>query len=140
MLLIFKIKVISLVFLFRIEKEIKTICKVLGFLKLNGTKVVLTKGQIDSIREIGFGGMLDIKITKYPPRILAYLVSNFDPNGWVQRITNGRTKREYYITTTDINDIFSLPINPRKLIRTSFNNKDLVMKWRKFWGLVMMMS
>ena len=44
---------------------------------MNGTKVVLSKGQIDSIREIGFGGMLDIKITKYPPGILAYLVSKF---------------------------------------------------------------
>ena len=50
-------------------------------MELNGTKVVLSKGQIDSIREIGFGGMLDIKITKYPPGILAYHVSKFDPNG-----------------------------------------------------------
>ena len=68
------------------------------------------------------------------------MFQNFDPNGWVQRITNGRTEREYYITAADVNDIFGLPINPHKLIRTSFNNKDLVMKWRKFWGLVMMMS
>ena len=103
-------------------------------MELNGTKVVLSKGQIDSIREIGFGGMLDIKITKYPQRILAYLVSNFDLNGWVQCITNGITKREYYITAADVNDIFGLPINPRKLIRMSFNNKELVMKWRRFLG------
>ena len=63
--------------MFRFEKEIKTNCKFEVFLELNGTKVVQTKGQIDSIREIGFGGMLDIKITKYPPGILAYLVSKF---------------------------------------------------------------
>ena len=119
--------------MFRFQKEIKINCKVWGFLELYGTKVVLTKGQIDSIREIGFGGMLDIKITKYPPGILAYLISNFDPNGWVQRITNGRTEREYYITIANVNDIFGLPINPRKLIRMSFNNKDLV-KWRKILG------
>ena len=121
--------------MFRFQKEIKINCKVWGFLELYGTKVVLTKGQIDSIREIGFGGMLDIKITKYPPGILAYLISNFYPNGWVQRITNGRTEREYYITVADVNDIFGLPINPRKLIRMSFNNKDLVMKRRKFLGV-----
>ena len=74
--------------------------------------------------------MLDIKITKYPPGILAYLVSNFDPDDWVQRITNGRTEMEYYITAVDVNDIFGLPINPCKLIRTSFNT-ELVMKGRK---------
>ena len=96
-------------------------------MELNGTKVVLSKGQIDSIREIRFGGMLDINITKYPLGILTYIASNFDPNGWVQRITNERTEREYYITVVDVNDIFSLPINPRKLIRTSFNNKELLM-------------
>ena len=103
-------------------------------MELNGTKLFLSKGQIDSIGEIGFGGILDIKITKYPPGILAYLVSNFNPTGWVQRITNGRTKREYYITAADVNDIFGLPINPCKLIRTSFKNKELVMKWRKILG------
>ena len=58
-------------------------------MELNGPKVHLSKGQIDYVREIGFGGMLDIEITKYPPWILAYLVSNFNPNSWVQRITNG---------------------------------------------------
>ena len=84
--------------------------------------------HIDSIREIGFDDMLDIKITKYPPRILAYLVSNFDPNGWVQHITNGRIERDYYITAADVNDIFGLLINPHKLIKTSVNNKELVMK------------
>ena len=46
-------------------------------MELNGTKLFLSKGQIDSIGEIGFGGILDIKITKYPPGILAYLVSKF---------------------------------------------------------------
>ena len=97
-------------------------------MELNGTKLFLSKGQIDSIGEIGFGGILDIKITKYPPGILAYLVSNFNPTGWVQRITNGRTKREYYITAADVNDIFDLPINHCKLIRTSFSNKELVME------------
>ena len=79
--------------------------------------------------------MLDIKITKYPPGSIAYLVSNFDPNGQVQRITNGKNEREYFITVANVNDIFGLPINPRKLIRTSFNNKELVMKWRKIMGV-----
>ena len=97
-------------------------------MELNGTKVVLSKSQIDSFREIGFGGMLDIKITKYSSEILAYLVSKFDPHGWVQHITNSKTEREYYITAADVNDIFDLPINPCKLIRTSFSNKELVME------------
>ena len=121
-------------FLFRVEKEIKINCKVWGFLELNSSKVHLSNGQIDYVREIGFGGMLDNKITKYPPRILAYHISNFDPSGWVQHIPNGKIEREYYITAADVNDIFGLPINPRKLIRMSFNNKELVMKWRRFLG------
>ena len=74
-----------------------------------------------------FDGMLDIKMTKYYPWILAYLVSNVDPNSWVQCITNGRIEREYNITVADVSAIFSLNINPCKLIRTSFNNKELVM-------------
>ena len=87
--------------------------------------------------KIGFGGMLDINITKYPLRIdiLAYLVSNFDPNSWVQCINNCRTERESYITVADVNDIFVLTINPRKLIRSSINNKELEIKWKKIMGV-----
>jgi bifunctional N-acetylglucosamine-1-phosphate-uridyltransferase/glucosamine-1-phosphate-acetyltransferase GlmU-like protein len=42
----------------RVEKEIKTNCKIWSFLELKGHKVGLTKAQIDCIKEVGFGGML----------------------------------------------------------------------------------
>ena len=51
----------------RVEKEIRTNYKIWSFLELNGHNVVLTKAQLDSVKEVGFGGMLGIKISKYPP-------------------------------------------------------------------------
>ena len=65
-------------------------------MELNGTKAVLSTTKIDFVKDIGFSGM-DIKIRKYTPWILAYLVSNIDPTCWVQCISNGRTEKEYYM-------------------------------------------
>jgi hypothetical protein len=102
---------------------------------VDGDKVVLTKAQMDSVKEVGFGGMLDIKISKYPPGILAYLVSNFDPYGWVQWIKNDKLERQYYLTPGDVHDILGLPMNQRNFIQSSFNNKELVARWRHFLGV-----
>ena len=53
----------------------------------------------------------------------------------VFRMVGRRRNITCYITFADGNDIYGLPINPRKLIRTSFNDKELVMKWRKTLGV-----
>jgi hypothetical protein len=120
----------------RVEKEIRTNCKIWSFMRtVDGEKVVLTKQQMEAVKEIGFGGLLEMKITKYPPGILAYLVSNFDPHGWVQWIKTERLERQYYLSPADVHDILGLPINQSNLIQSVFNNKELVTRWRRFFGV-----
>ncbi len=113
----------------RVEKEIRINCKIWSFMRtVDGEKVVLTKQQMEAVKEIGFGGLLEMKITKYPPGILAYLVSNFDPYGWVQWIKTDKLERQYYLSPGDVHDILGLPMNQRNLIQSAFNNKELVIR------------
>lgn len=66
----------------------------------------LNEKQKQSVRDIGFGGLLELKIKTIPKAILPWLIDAFNERTGILKISKGK---EFEITKDDVYDIFLLP-------------------------------
>ena len=83
-----------------------------------------TEKQKADIRDIGFGGLLEMKLKRLPSGIIPYLVSNFVHDVCVQKIVVDSEKRDsYQVSSMDVRDVFLLPRCVGNLISPSLDKK-----------------
>lgn len=61
-----------------------------------------------SVNEIGFGGLLKLRLTRTQTTMLPWLIENFDSGSWIQTVGVGK---EYVVTPFDVYDVFGIPLN-----------------------------
>lgn len=97
-----------------------------------------TDAQKLSVNEIGFGGLLSLKLKRNPTSMYRWLIDCFDYGSCMFSIDNSK---EFVVTEYDVYDVFCLPLNPNNVeeIPRSANksNPDFVFKhnWRLNFGL-----
>ena len=69
-----------------------------------------TEKQKVSVREIGFGGLLSLKLCRNPTRMLGWLVDSFDPGSCMFSIDSLKC---FPISEHDVYDVFCLPLNSK---------------------------
>ncbi|XP_057518534.1 uncharacterized protein LOC130815841 [Amaranthus tricolor] len=97
-----------------------------------------TEKQKISVREIGFGGLLDLKLCRNPSAMLGWLVDCFDPGSCMFSIDSFKC---FPISEYDVYDVFCLPLNPNNdvdIVSRCANkyNPDFPLKqeFRSFFG------
>uniref|UniRef100_A0A803LSA5 Uncharacterized protein n=1 Tax=Chenopodium quinoa TaxID=63459 RepID=A0A803LSA5_CHEQI len=90
--------------------------------------------QVKSVVEIGFGGLLDLKLTRTVTTLLPWLVDHFDPVSWMFSISPGK---EFVISPYDVYDVFELPLNNGMDVVESTRSTDLQLKqeWRSMFDV-----
>uniref|UniRef100_A0A803KN02 Ubiquitin-like protease family profile domain-containing protein n=1 Tax=Chenopodium quinoa TaxID=63459 RepID=A0A803KN02_CHEQI len=90
--------------------------------------------QVKSVVEIGFGGLLDLKLTRTVTTLLPRLVNHFDPVSWMFSISPGK---EFVISPYDVYDVFELPLNNGIDVVESTRSTDLQLKqeWRSMFDV-----
>ena len=73
-------------------------------------KVKSCKEQAKAVEEIGFGGILHIKLQEMNRDLYFWLVKNFNGVGYLLSIGDGRDAIQ--IEEYDVYDVFCLPRNP----------------------------
>ncbi|CAH9075859.1 unnamed protein product [Cuscuta europaea] len=67
----------------------------------------LSEKQVQDIHEIGFGGLLDCRISqRMNSRLVSWLVKSFDIGSFMFTIGSGK---EFVVTEADVHDVFLLP-------------------------------
>uniref|UniRef100_A0A803LJN5 Uncharacterized protein n=1 Tax=Chenopodium quinoa TaxID=63459 RepID=A0A803LJN5_CHEQI len=90
--------------------------------------------QVKSVVEIGFGGLLDLKLTITVTTLLPWLVDHFDPVSWMFSISPGKG---FVISPYDVYDVFELPLNNGMDVVESTGSIDLQLKqeWRSMFDV-----
>ncbi|KAK9740534.1 hypothetical protein RND81_03G042500 [Saponaria officinalis] len=97
----------------------------------------LNEEQKQAVRDIGFGGLLELKVTYIPKGIMKLILSAFNYNS---NMFDAR-KMEFLVTKDDVHDIFLLPRvgDPVKLAQMGNTNavidNKLKNEWRRKFGL-----
>ncbi|KAL2938332.1 Halomucin, partial [Bienertia sinuspersici] len=93
-----------------------------------------TDDQKKSVREIGFGGMLNVCLQRTEQHMFPWFVENFDYSSWMFDIGGGK---QFVITPYDVYDVFCLPLNPSKDVVETLRMGDNVLKseWRDHFGV-----
>ncbi|KAK9698269.1 hypothetical protein RND81_08G092600 [Saponaria officinalis] len=98
----------------------------------------LNDGQKKAVREMGFGGLLDLKITFIPQGIVEWLLRDFQHSSLMFKAN----KIEFLLSKDDVYDIFQLPRVGEKveLIPTGNSNRTcdtdlLKTEWHTNFGL-----
>ncbi|KAH9610215.1 hypothetical protein KSS87_001935, partial [Heliosperma pusillum] len=93
----------------------------------------LSKEQKEAVREIGFGGLLQLKVTKLPHGILPWILKAFDYTCNMFKLK----KTEFIITKDDVHDIFLLPRGGNQVVLTQTGNTVSVTdsRLKKEWRL-----
>uniref|UniRef100_A0A803N9M4 Uncharacterized protein n=1 Tax=Chenopodium quinoa TaxID=63459 RepID=A0A803N9M4_CHEQI len=91
--------------------------------------------QVKSVVEIGFGGLLDLKLTRTGTTLLPWLVDHFDLVSWMFSISPGK---EFVISPYDVYDVFELPLNNGMDIVETTRSTDLQLKqeWRSMFDVI----
>jgi hypothetical protein len=98
----------------------------------------LTKEQKSAVREIGFGGILKLKVTELVKGTLKWIVDAFDETSCMVQMT--RTK-EFVLTKHDVHDFLLLPREGREPElkakgRTKGSSEEPIKeRWRVNFGL-----
>ncbi|KAL9225931.1 hypothetical protein vseg_001805 [Gypsophila vaccaria] len=71
-----------------------------------------TRDQRESIIEIGFGGLLELKIKKIPSGLMRWLIDAFSPMTHMLNVSNSKKN---LISKYDVHDIILLPKEGRKV-------------------------
>nr|GMD06034.1 uncharacterized protein LOC109168056 [Ipomoea batatas] len=105
-------------------------------MELNKLLPKLTGEQKNVVREIGFGSLLEIKLSSLDKMLTTYLVKNFD----VYRCALRLEKEEMLLTEDDVESRLGLPKGDIQVVEgnnsnatTEYNN--LVEEWRVHWGI-----
>ncbi|KAH9605300.1 hypothetical protein KSS87_009939, partial [Heliosperma pusillum] len=97
----------------------------------------LSKEQKEAVREIGFGGLLQLKVTKLPHGILPWILKAFDYTCNMFKLK----KTEFIITKDDVHDIFLLPRGGNQVVlaqtgnTVSVTDSRLKKEWRLWFDL-----
>ncbi|KAH9624888.1 hypothetical protein KSS87_018372 [Heliosperma pusillum] len=93
----------------------------------------LNKEQKEAVREIGFGGLLQLKVTKLPHGILPWILKAFDYTCNMFKLK----KTEFIITKDDVHDIFLLPRGGNQVVLAQTGNTVSVtdIRLKKKWRL-----
>ncbi|KAK9723965.1 hypothetical protein RND81_05G037600 [Saponaria officinalis] len=97
----------------------------------------LNEEQKQAVRDIGFGGLLELKVTYIPKGIMKLILSAFNYNS---NMFDAR-KMEFLVTKDDVHDIFLLPRvgDPVELAQMGNTNdvtdNKLKNEWRRKFGL-----
>ncbi|KAK9741368.1 hypothetical protein RND81_03G100500 [Saponaria officinalis] len=98
----------------------------------------LTVDQKQAVKKIGFGGLLEIKVTEFPKGILKWVIQAFNHNSFLFKAS---TTKEFILSKDDIHDFFMLPREGRRLEFTPIGRskaaveEPLKEEWRKRFRL-----
>uniref|UniRef100_A0A803MGE8 Ubiquitin-like protease family profile domain-containing protein n=1 Tax=Chenopodium quinoa TaxID=63459 RepID=A0A803MGE8_CHEQI len=94
--------------------------------------------QKQAIEEIGFGGLLHLKLKTLNRQMLPWLVENFNAGSCMFTIATGK---EFVVTRNDICDVFCLPLSDICVPELNKNSEDesvdkcIIQAWRSDYGL-----
>ncbi|KAH9613818.1 hypothetical protein KSS87_011848 [Heliosperma pusillum] len=97
----------------------------------------LSEEQKEDVREIGFGGLMQLKVTKLPLGILPWILKAFD----YTRNMFKMKKTEFIITKDDVHDIFLVPREGNEVVlaqtgnTVSVTDSRLKKEWRFWFGV-----
>nr|GMC89498.1 uncharacterized protein LOC109179062 [Ipomoea batatas] len=96
----------------------------------------LTDEQKNAVREIGFGSLLEIKLSNLDRMLTTYLVKNFDVYRCVLRLE----KEEMLLTEDDVESTLGLPKSDIQVVEGNNSNatieyNNLVEEWRVHWRI-----
>ncbi|KAK9707373.1 hypothetical protein RND81_07G193200 [Saponaria officinalis] len=99
----------------------------------------LTTEQMAAVQEIGFGGLLHLKVKRVPKHIVGMLLSAFNDGSFMFHTK----KVDFLLRKEDVHDCFLLPIGPKEvpILETGRwkSSQDLSIelkdKWRKEFGV-----
>ncbi|KAH9619668.1 hypothetical protein KSS87_016065, partial [Heliosperma pusillum] len=97
----------------------------------------LSKEQKEAVREIGFGGLLQLKVTKLPHGILPWILKAFDYTCNMFKLK----KTKFIFTKDDVHDIFLLPRGGNQVVlaqtgnTVSVTDSRLKNEWRLRFGV-----
>uniref|UniRef100_A0A803MD08 DUF1985 domain-containing protein n=1 Tax=Chenopodium quinoa TaxID=63459 RepID=A0A803MD08_CHEQI len=100
----------------------------------------ISDDQIKVVKEIGFGGLLSLKVKRTAPDMLSWLVDYFDQGSSMFTIDS---IKDFVVTEFDVYDIFFLPCKTSKKVQEISRcanvinpDFDLKVKWRSHFGLM----
>ncbi|KAK9724062.1 hypothetical protein RND81_05G045000 [Saponaria officinalis] len=99
----------------------------------------LNPKQMEAVRQIGFGGLLHVKVTSMPQGILPWLISAFCDRSHMFTVS---ATKEFLLSKDDVHDFFGLPRGPNKVDLVATGNsklssqEDLKDVWRSKFGIV----
>uniref|UniRef100_A0A803N6X0 Uncharacterized protein n=1 Tax=Chenopodium quinoa TaxID=63459 RepID=A0A803N6X0_CHEQI len=117
-----------------ILRPFKTKCRPLHLVDMTSN---FTLDQTNSVNEIGFGGLLSLKLKRNPASMYRWLIDSFDCGSCMFSIDNN----EFVVNEYGVYDVFCLPLNPKNVEEiprsANKNNPDFVLKhyWRLHFGL-----
>uniref|UniRef100_A0A803LBF6 Ubiquitin-like protease family profile domain-containing protein n=1 Tax=Chenopodium quinoa TaxID=63459 RepID=A0A803LBF6_CHEQI len=94
--------------------------------------------QKQAVEEIGFGGLLHLKLKTLNRQMLHWLVENFNAGSCMFTIATGK---EFVVTRNDICDVFCLPLSDICVPEINKNSEDesvdkrIIQAWRSDYGL-----
>uniref|UniRef100_A0A803LVN5 Uncharacterized protein n=1 Tax=Chenopodium quinoa TaxID=63459 RepID=A0A803LVN5_CHEQI len=89
--------------------------------------------QVKSVVDIGFGGLLDLKLTRTVTTFFPRLVDHFDPISWMFSISPGK---EFVISPYDVYDVFQLPFKGMDVVEsTRGTDVQLKQEWRSMFDV-----
>uniref|UniRef100_A0A803N1G6 Aminotransferase-like plant mobile domain-containing protein n=1 Tax=Chenopodium quinoa TaxID=63459 RepID=A0A803N1G6_CHEQI len=94
--------------------------------------------QKQDVEEIGFGGLLHLKLKTLNRQMLPWLVENFNAGSCMFTIATGK---EFVVTRNDICDVFCLPLSDICVPELNKNSEDesvdkrIIQAWRSDYGL-----
>ncbi|KAK9671728.1 hypothetical protein RND81_12G050800 [Saponaria officinalis] len=100
----------------------------------------LTEEKSSAIRSIGFGGLLDLRVTKLPKEIIPWFLDAFDEKSYLFKVSGSR----FVLSKEDVYDCFCLPTGPKDLdlVGTSRSklsqeeeSKTLKDRWRQRYNI-----
>uniref|UniRef100_A0A803MUZ1 Ubiquitin-like protease family profile domain-containing protein n=1 Tax=Chenopodium quinoa TaxID=63459 RepID=A0A803MUZ1_CHEQI len=94
--------------------------------------------QKQAVEEIGFGGLLHLKLKTLNRQMLPWLVENFNAGSCMFTIATGK---EFVVTRNDICDVLCLPLSDICVPELNKNSEDesvdkcIIQAWRSDYGL-----
>lgn len=89
----------------------------------------LNKDQVQAVKDIGFGSLLEMKINMIPARLGHYVVDNFDDN----ELTINTENSEIKVTAEMISELLGIPSGGKKIskIKNTADNDPVLKKFFK---------
>lgn len=96
----------------------------------------LTEEQRQAVKDIGFGGLLDLKISECPAKLCQYLIENLN----VYRCAICLDNQELPLTEEDVQNVFDFPRGQKQVIEGQKESacdsySSLLEKWRARWNV-----